>query len=160
MVDFDEGKARRVADRIEQDTDVATLPGTLGDVEWAELICTCTTSATPLFDGQRVAPGSHVTAIGSYRPTRREWDDTLLLRSALVVEDRDVAFTEAGDLAIPREAGILSPQDVAADLRELVREPTVRRSGRDITVFKSVGMADQDLAIAEHLYRARAQLTV
>ncbi|HET6877001.1 MAG TPA: hypothetical protein VFH38_05690 [Jatrophihabitans sp.] len=122
--------------------------GSPGDVASAQLVCTCTTSATPLFDGARLAAGSHVNAVGSFQPHTREVDDETVRRARIVVEDRGTALTEAGDLRIPLDAGVLDPSAVVADLAELCRGKLVRQSADDVTVFKSVGLAMEDLVVA------------
>jgi hypothetical protein len=85
--------------------------GSPDDIGDADVICTCTSSVTPLFDGANLAPGVHINAIGSYQPERRELDDTTIRRCRLVVEDHSIAFLEAGDLAIPAagRAGPVTP---------------------------------------------------
>jgi ornithine cyclodeaminase/alanine dehydrogenase-like protein (mu-crystallin family) len=67
----------------------------------ADLVCTCTTSADPLFDGALLKPGAHVNAVGSYQPHTRELDDVAVTRAKVVVETREAALAEAGDLLIP-----------------------------------------------------------
>jgi ornithine cyclodeaminase/alanine dehydrogenase-like protein (mu-crystallin family) len=122
--------------------------GDAGDVAAADLICTCTTSDVPLFDGARLAAGSHVNAVGSYLPTSRELDTAALLRSRVVVETREAAFAEAGELAIPIGQRAFGRDHVVADLAEVVHGADVRTSPSDITVFKSVGSAFEDLIVA------------
>jgi ornithine cyclodeaminase len=95
-----------------------------------------------------------VVAVGAYRPDARELDEATITGARVVVEDRDVALAEAGELAIPVAAGRFDMADVAADLAELCAGATVRRSDQDITVFKSVGMAAEDLVVADALYHA------
>jgi ornithine cyclodeaminase len=114
----------------------------------ADLICTCTTADEPLFDGSLLPPGAHVNAVGSYRPETRELDTRTVRRGRVVVETREVALAEAGDLLIPIREGAIEAGDVVADLAELVRGAEVRRSPDDVTVFKSVGMAFEDLVVA------------
>lgn len=119
------------------------------DVGWADLICTCTTSGTPVVDGEAVRPGTHVNAVGAYRPDTREVDDALVTRSRIAVEERTVAFAEAGDLILPIGSGAIGPEAVLADLAELVaHDRLVRRSDEDVTLFVSVGMAYEDLVVA------------
>jgi alanine dehydrogenase len=101
-----------------------------------------------LFDGALLRPGAHVNAIGSHRPDARELDTQTIRRGRVVVETRDVALAEAGELAIPISEGAIDEAHVVADLSEAVRGPGVRRSQEDVTVFKSVGMAFEDLAVA------------
>jgi ornithine cyclodeaminase/alanine dehydrogenase-like protein (mu-crystallin family) len=133
------------------------LTARVGDPEAvadADLICTCTTSEEPLFDGSLLRPGVHVNAIGSHRPDARELDTRTIRRGRVVVETRDVAFAEAGELAIPIAEGVIDAQHVVADLAEAVRGAQVRRSPEDVTVFKSVGMGFEDLAIARAIVDA------
>jgi ornithine cyclodeaminase len=114
----------------------------------ADLVCTCTTSEQPLFDGSLLRRGAHVNAVGSHRPESRELDTETVRRAQLVVETRAVALAEAGDLLIPIAEGAIDAGHVAADLAETVRGIPVRRSPDDVTVFKSVGMGFEDLAVA------------
>ena len=122
--------------------------GGANDVADADIICTCTTSDVPLFDGGLLAPGAHVNAVGSYRPTARELDTVAVARARVVVESRDAAFAEAGELCIPVEEGAFGRDHVVADLAEVVQGADVRTSPDDITVFKSVGLAFEDLIVA------------
>lgn len=128
--------------------------GEPGDVADADIVCCCTTSRRPLFDGVQLRPGTHVVAVGAYQPDARELDEVTITRGRVVVEDRSIALAEAGELAIPVAAGRYDMADVAADLTELCAGATVRASERDITVFKSVGMAAEDLVVAAAVYRA------
>jgi ornithine cyclodeaminase len=115
----------------------------------ADIICTCTTSQTPVFDGSQLQPGVHVNAIGAFSAQTRELDSAAVQRSRLVVEDRRIALTEAGELTIPLAAGEIREDHICADLSQVARgEVKVRSSDSDITVFKAVGMASEDLAIA------------
>ena len=134
--------------------DVASERGVVADVgdadavADADLVCTCTTSEVPLFDGARLAAGAHVNAVGSYQPTARELDTTALLRARVVVETREAAFAEAGELSIPMSEGAFGREHVVADLAEVVHGVAVRAVPSDITVFKSVGLAFEDLVVA------------
>jgi ornithine cyclodeaminase/alanine dehydrogenase-like protein (mu-crystallin family) len=130
------------------DRGLAARLGGSDAVGGADLICTCTTADEPLFDGSLLAPGAHVNAVGSYRPETRELDTRTMRRGRVVVETRDVALSEAGDLLIPIREGAIEAEDVVADLAELVRGADVRRSPDDVTIFKSVGMAFEDLVVA------------
>jgi ornithine cyclodeaminase/alanine dehydrogenase-like protein (mu-crystallin family) len=114
----------------------------------ADIVCTCTTSPTPVFEGSLLSDGSHVNAVGAYTPQTRELDDDAIGRARVVVETREVALAEAGDLLIPLGAGSIGPDHVVADLSEVVHGMAVRRSPEDVTVFKSVGVAFEDLVVA------------
>jgi ornithine cyclodeaminase/alanine dehydrogenase-like protein (mu-crystallin family) len=134
----DEGLARGLTARL----------GEPEAVREADLVCTCTTAEEPLFDGSLLPSGAHVNAVGSYRPETRELDTETVRRGRVVVETRRVALAEAGDLLIPMREGAIQAGHIAADLAEMVRGAEVRRSPDDITVFKSVGMAFEDLVVA------------
>jgi ornithine cyclodeaminase/alanine dehydrogenase-like protein (mu-crystallin family) len=124
------------------------LSARVGDpdaVSAADLVCTCTTSAEPVFNGTRLAAGAHVNAVGAYQPHTRELDDETVRRGRVVVEDRDAVLTEAGDLLLAARTGAVP---VAADLSEVVRGLRVRTARTDVTVFKSVGVAFEDLVVA------------
>jgi ornithine cyclodeaminase len=114
----------------------------------ADIVCTCTTSPTPVFDGSLLSAGTHVNAVGAYTPQTRELDEDTIRRGRVVVETREVALAEAGDLLIPIGAGSVGPNHVVADLSEVVHGVKVRRSPEDVTVFKSVGVAFEDLVVA------------
>lgn len=121
----------------------------------ADIVCTCTTSATPVFDGRLLPDGVHVNAVGAYRPDARELDDETIGRAKIVVETREAALAEAGDLLIPIESGVIAASDISADLGEVVRGAKVRTSADDVTVFKSVGVAFEDLAVASAVLERR-----
>lgn len=127
------------------------LDATVGDpgsVANADIICCCTTSPTPVFDGSRLPDGCHVNAVGAYTTDTRELDDATMKRGKIVVEEREAALAEAGDIVIPLESGAIEGESVVADLFEVVAGEPVRTSNADVTVFKSVGIAFEDLAIA------------
>jgi ornithine cyclodeaminase len=117
-------------------------------VDEADLVCTCTTAETPLFEGSLLPEGVHVNAVGSYQPETRELDTETLRRARVVVETREVALAEAGDLLIPIEEGVIQADHIVADLAEMVRGAAVRRSTEDVTLFESVGLAFEDLVVA------------
>jgi ornithine cyclodeaminase len=117
-------------------------------VATADIVCTCTTSSEPLFDGSELAGGAHVNAVGAYQLDAREVDTETVRRAKVVVETREAALAEAGDLAIPIAEGAIGPDHVLADLQEAVRGARVRAGAADVTVFVSVGLAFEDLAVA------------
>jgi ornithine cyclodeaminase/alanine dehydrogenase-like protein (mu-crystallin family) len=140
--------------RFARDQGLSASTGGAEAVAEADLVCTCTTAEKPLFDGSTLASGAHVNAVGSHRPTARELDRETIRRARVVVESRDVALAEAGELAIPIREGAIGPEHVVADLAELARGASVRASDQDVTVFKSVGMAFEDLAVARAIVDA------
>jgi alanine dehydrogenase len=125
----------------------------------SDVLCTCTTATTPLFDGKMLRKGAHINAIGSFRPTTREVDDYTVRHSRIVVDTYDGCLAEAGDLLIPLKAGVIKRENLIADLHELTAgKKNVRTSPNDITLFKSVGNALEDLVAAELLENAALSL--
>jgi ornithine cyclodeaminase len=122
--------------------------GSPEDVREADIVCTCTTSASPVFPGALLPLGAHVNAIGAYRRNARELDDETIGKARIVVEDKQMACAEAGDLVIPLGAGVLDRSAIVADLPALVAGVPARTSAEEITVFKSIGVAWEDLAVA------------
>jgi len=115
----------------------------------AEIICTTTTSATPVFDDGDIAPGAHINAVGAYTPQSREIGGDTVARAWVFVDDRDAAWEEAGDLIQPRDAGLIGQEHVRGDLGELVLDPALRPTDpTQVTLFKTVGVAIQDAVAA------------
>jgi ornithine cyclodeaminase/alanine dehydrogenase-like protein (mu-crystallin family) len=118
----------------------------------SDVLCTCTNAQTPLFDGKLLRPGTHLNLVGTFQPQAREVDSLTIQRAQVVVETYDGALAEAGDQLIPIGEGLITCDHVRADLHELVSgKKSARRSPADITVFKSVGCALEDLVTAELL---------
>jgi ornithine cyclodeaminase len=124
-------------------------------VREADVVCTCTTATTPLFQGSALAAGAHVNAVGAYQRDAREVDTETVRRARVVVESRGAALAESGDLLVPIDEGAIDEHHVVADLREVVRGAEVRRSPQDVTLLASVGLAFEDLAVAGALAAAR-----
>ena len=116
----------------------------------ADVICCCTTAREPLFDGGLVAEHACVVAIGSHEPAARETDDVLASRATVVVESRDSALREAGDVVGAVEAGALDPGELVT-LRELVAGAELPPGPR---LFKSTGMAWEDTVVAAAVWEA------
>ena len=139
--------AKALAERAAA-TGLRASVGTPDAVAGSDIVCTCTTSPTPVFDGSQLAEGAHVNAVGAYTPETREVDDETVRRAAIVVETREAALAEAGDLLLPIGAGVISEEDIVADLAQLVEGARVRTEAADVTLFKSVGVAFEDLVVA------------
>jgi len=117
----------------------------------SHVVCTCTSNSAPLFDGRDLRPGTHLNLVGAFRPQTREVDTHTIERSRVVV-DTYITAAEVGELLIPLQEGVIARDHVAADLHELISgKKQGRRSPEDITVFKSVGCALEDLVAAELL---------
>jgi ornithine cyclodeaminase len=118
-------------------------------VQTADLISCATTSHAALLKGAWLVPGTHVDLVGAYTSQMRETDDEVMRRSRLFVDDRRSALAEAGDLLQAMATGAVSADHVRGDLRELLSgEVPGRTASDDITCFKSVGLALEDLVAA------------
>jgi ornithine cyclodeaminase len=144
-------KAARLAKRLDRpDFRVAATDHLEAAVRGAHVISCATLSKGPLVRGDWLQPGQHLDLVGAFRPDMRESDDTAIRRARVFVDTRDGALAEAGDIVQPIESGVLDPDDVAGDLFDLTRgERAGRRFYDQITLFKSVGTALEDLAAAE-----------
>lgn len=137
-----------------QATGIAARAGTPEDVAEADIVCTCTTSATPVFDGRLLPENVHVNAIGAYRPGLAEVDDHTVRTSAVWVDERAAAREEAGDLIRAATGAEWGFEKIRGDLALLCSSAGTEQSRVDQrTLFKSVGIAGEDLVIAELAYR-------
>jgi len=133
---------------------VEDLAGAIGT---ADLVSAATMSRVPLVAGASLRPGTHVDLVGAYNPEMREADDEALRRATVFVDTRAGALKEAGDIVQPIAAGILAAADIAGDLFDLCRGTVSGRRGpEEITLFKSVGTALEDLAAAVLVYQRLA----
>jgi ornithine cyclodeaminase len=146
LVGRDSRRTSELAAALQADLGVRVIASDATAVGDADIVCTCTTSRIPLFDGRRVPEHAHVNAIGSHEPDAREVDGTLVARSTVVVEREGVARREAGDLIIPWQEGIVPDSVFTTELGAVLRGEAETGSGP--TLFKSVGMAVEDLCIA------------
>ena len=133
---------------------VADLDAALGA---ADIVSSATISTHPLVKGALLKPGAHVDLVGGFTPQMREADDDAIRRARVYVDTRAGATKEAGDIVQPLASGVLSPDAIVADLHELARgEKPGRASADEITLFKSVGAALEDLAAGIAVYRKSA----
>lgn len=137
-------EAMKVVRSIESVAIVERDRGDPSAVEEADIVCTCTTSSTPVFDGGLLRPGIHVNAIGAHQPTARELDDDAIAAGRLVVDTMDAV--SAGDLSDPLRDGVIVPVGIE-ELADVVRG-RARSNDDEVTIFKSVGVAFEDLAVA------------
>lgn len=119
----------------------------------ADIIVTATSSANPVFDGNMVKEGAHINGIGSHTPNARELDTAIVKRSKFIGDSYEACFKEAGDIMIPVNAGEIPKEHFHAELGELItgKKPG-RTNDREITLFKSNGLAIQDAATARLVY--------
>jgi ornithine cyclodeaminase/alanine dehydrogenase-like protein (mu-crystallin family) len=154
IFDSDPAKAKAFAeemagsDRIPKNIHLAGSPKEA--IENADIICTATTSSTPVFGDRDVKPATHIAAVGAYTPEMCEIPSQTLLRARVFVDSRTACMEEAGDLIRPIRAGLFDETHIHAELGEVVsgRKPG-RESEDQITFFKSVGVAVQDAMAAQ-----------
>jgi ornithine cyclodeaminase len=128
---------------------VPARPAASPDPRGFDIVSAATLSAVPLVRGAEVDPGTHVDLVGAFRPTMRESDSALIARATVVVDTRAGGLAEAGDIVQPIREGAVRESHVVAELAELCRRTHPGRTRPDeVTVFKSVGWAGEDLAAA------------
>lgn len=121
----------------------------------ADVVCLATTSRTPVFEDAWIRPGTHVSGVGSFTPQMQEAPADFVARARVVVDMKEHALEEAGDLIIPMRDGVFTEQHIVGELGEVVGgRVTGRTSDDEVTFFKSVGNAVQDMAVANAAYRA------
>ncbi len=123
-------------------------------VAGADIICAATSSRRPVLIGDWIAPGTHINAVGSSVASARELDGSAVRMSRLFVDRRESALNEAGDFLLAKKEGLVDDDHILAEIGEvLTGQAAGRRSHDEITLFKSVGLAVEDLAAAMHVYK-------
>jgi ornithine cyclodeaminase/alanine dehydrogenase-like protein (mu-crystallin family) len=152
-------KARALAGRLASEGLNAVPADDLRHALAESDVVTCaTTAATAVVHGADVRPGTHIDLVGGFTPTMREADDALVAKSSVFVDTYVGALAEGGDVVEPIRAGVLNRSDVRAELAELCRgDRPGRASAAEITLFKSVGTALEDLAAARMVHREAAR---
>jgi ornithine cyclodeaminase len=118
------------------------------------VVCTTTSAPEPILRLEWLRDGAHVNAVGSSIPTTRELDTATMAAASLFVDRRESTVNEAGDFLFPQQEGAIGPEHIRAELGELLAGRAEGRTSEDeLTVFKSLGLAVEDLAAAEHVYR-------
>ena len=127
-------------------------------VRGADLIVLVTSSPTPVIDDAWVAEGAHVVGVGACRPTQQEMPPQLVRRGRLFVDSRDAALVESGDVVMNVNAGLFDASHIRGELGELVLGRVAgRTSSKDITIFKSLGMAVEDVVAADLVFRRASE---
>ncbi|MFC3454899.1 ornithine cyclodeaminase family protein [Amycolatopsis speibonae] len=151
VVDHSLGRADALAKSLGAELGIDTVVA-VADADEAvrgvDIVCCATTSTTPLFSPASLTEHAHVNAIGAFRPTMRELPDELLAEATVVIDEREAVLEESGEIIHAIEAGAITEDDLI-ELGAALAEGTGERAGR--TVFKSVGVAMQDWAIASLL---------
>jgi ornithine cyclodeaminase/alanine dehydrogenase-like protein (mu-crystallin family) len=125
----------------------------------ADLIVTATSSQHPVISKDWISPGAHVNAIGTHSPGSREVDGATMAAARVFVDRRESALNESGDYLLAAKEGLISPESIIGEIGELlIGAKTGRTSANEITLFKSLGLAIEDVVSADYLYRqAEAQ---
>jgi ornithine cyclodeaminase/alanine dehydrogenase-like protein (mu-crystallin family) len=138
-------------ERFELDAEVA--PTGEDAVRDADIVCTVTSARQPVLNGAWLAPGTHINAIGASQASARELDSAAVVRSRLYVDRRESALKEPGDILVPLHDGEIEPEHIVAEIGELlIGRGEGRRDDSEITLFKSLGLAVEDLASAQYVY--------
>ncbi len=123
-------------------------------VRGADVICTLTAAQTPVLEGKWIPPGAHINAVGAPRPDHREMDSEAVARARVFVDSRAGALVEAGDILLPMREGAIGKDHVQAEIGEVFAGRHPGRTGAgEVTLFKSLGMAVEDVATAHFAYR-------
>jgi ornithine cyclodeaminase len=123
-------------------------------LQGADLVVTATNAREPIIKRQWLSPGAHINAIGTYSPETREIDSATMGAARIFVDRRESTFQEAGDYLLAAKEGVIGPDSIIAEIGELlVGQKKGRTSTGEITLFKSLGLAIEDLACAEHLFK-------
>jgi len=147
----DPARARRFADA--SPIPVEVMASVRDAVSGADLICTTTSAREPILEGAWLAPGAHVNAVGACFAATRELDTAAVVRARLIVDRRESTLAESGDFLIPRAEGAIGDDHIIGELGDLLLGRFVgRRSDDEVTLFKSLGIAIEDLAAAHHIY--------
>ena len=152
-----EDKASQMNALLAGSQDVTVVKDLASVIPQADIISSATLSSEPLIFGKLLQPGQHLDLVGAYKPDMREADDTVIKRAQLFY-DTDQGIYESGDLAIPIQEGLISEEDLIASLTQLCRrEYPGRTTEEQITLFKSVGHASEDLIAAQLAYQRLAK---
>jgi ornithine cyclodeaminase/alanine dehydrogenase-like protein (mu-crystallin family) len=152
LFDNDLAKAQSFKDEMENELgitiEICSDQNVLKD---AQIICTATTSSVPVFEDKNISKDTHINAIGSYQPGKREIPSATISRSKIFVDSREVCLKEAGDLIIPKNEGL---EFGVTEIGEVLQDEIFEKSSeKEITFFKSVGNAAQDLICAIHIFK-------
>lgn len=156
--DVDSERLKGFCEKVSSFAKVHPVSNPFEVVRKSDILVTSTTSRTPVFSGQDLKPGTHINAIGAFRPDMREIDEETVLRSKIIVDTFEGCLSEAGDLLIPMGEGKLKRESIYGDIGDLViGKKRGRESREEITLFKSVGFAMEDLVVAHYAYQKALQ---
>jgi ornithine cyclodeaminase/alanine dehydrogenase-like protein (mu-crystallin family) len=150
------GSARRFAESESKrgGLKIEVQESSRADVSGADIICTVTPSLEPVLFGASIPEGAHINAVGACQPHARELDTAAVVKARLFVDSRESALSESGDFLFPKKEGAVGDGHIVGEIGQLVLgEIAGRKSDYEITLFESLGLAIEDLAAAEYIYR-------
>ena len=149
-------RARRFAERsASRGVRIVVCESARDAVDGADIVCTVTSSREPVLRHEWLAPGTHVNAVGASLATARELDSATVAASRFYVDRRESALNEAGDFLVPKREGLIDDDHIVGEIGELLVDPPRvqgRRTSEELTVFKSLGLAIEDVASARRIY--------
>lgn len=147
-------KAQAICDQLKEEGFISSAIQTIEEkISEVDIISCATLSKTPLVLGKYLKPGQHIDLVGAYKKDMREADDQTISRATVFVDTFQGGLKESGDIVTPIQNGTLKIEDINADLFQLCSDQKTGRSNpKEITVFKSVGHALEDLAAANYYY--------
>ena len=153
--------SEKFAERVERQLRKPSRRAVISELKRAEIICTCTTNPEPLFELKDIGANVHINAIGAYTPKTREVGSDVMANATIVVDSYEGAFNEAGDIIIPLNEGIIERSNIYATIAELVAgTKPIPDVDHRMSVFKSVGLAMEDLIAADLAYRKAVKLGI
>ena len=155
--------AQRVRQDLESEigVDIEVATSAEQTVSDCDLVVTATTAREPILESEWLKPGAHINAVGSHRPDHREIDGATLARSKIVVDSREAIMAECGDILLAIKEKSITENPIHAEIGEvLVGTKPGRTSSGEITLYKSVGIAIQDVAAAQLIYSKALELKV
>ena len=154
LYDINYHTAAKLKAQMQEKLDIKlSVEKSLGKLKTADVICTATGSVAPLFSMDEISRGVHINAIGSFKPHMQEISPRIIQMCRLFVDSREAVLKEAGDLIIPMKEGVIPGTFVRDEIGDLINEECEgRRYPDEITLFKSVGIAVQDLFVANAVY--------
>jgi ornithine cyclodeaminase/alanine dehydrogenase-like protein (mu-crystallin family) len=145
---------RLVESQAGNGAEIRAAPTVAGAVAGADIVCTTTASPDPILSGAMLEPGMHVNAVGSSVPFARELDSDAMAASRIFVDRRESTLNESGDFLMARDEGVVDEDDIVAEVGEvIVGAHPGRESVNDVTLFVSLGLAVEDIAAGDLVYR-------
>jgi alanine dehydrogenase len=162
VFDVDRSRIEALAKKATNELGVSVRPAhQIEELYATDVISTATTSVKPLIFGEKLRAGTHVNAVGSNAPNRQEIDPSVLLKSRVFTDKTEQVLKEGGDLVIPISQGTYRPENIVGELADVVTgKINGRTSNSDVTLFKSVGIALEDVAVAHTIYELAIRKSV